>query len=314
MTAAADRILDDLTADIEPRPIPAALIAARAEILAVVERLCAIPDSALGTISWAWRPGSEEELRYGFYRIGELLEVAGIDAAAAARRAGIERGRPADLIAPAVAARWDLDGLLAGIPDGLWDAEPGGEEWTNRITMGHIISAQRAYAVGSGWWLQQGHDAADPALPKQTPDALWAPLPSEDDEAIGEPPVVRAHLGHVLDRSIERLAGLPEDRLAVGARWSGFAVDIGFRLGRWSSHVREHTIQVEKTIEMLGHRQTEVDRLVRLILAAWGRAESEVVGRVNGADVAKPLVAAVHAAAHIADEVRSLDAVRTLLD
>lgn len=306
MTAAADQLLDELTAGIEPRPIPPALIAARAEILAVAQKLRAIPGTALGTIPWAWRPDGEDELRYGFYRISELLEVAGIDAAAAARRAGTERGRAADLIAPAVAARWDLDGLLAGIPDALWDAEPGGEEWTNRITMGHIISGQRYYAVGSGWWLQQGHVANDPALPKQVPDALWEPLPSEDDEAVGESAAVRAHLGHVLDQAIEHLAGLAPDRLEVGARWSGFAVGIGFRLSRWSSHIREHTIQVEKTLEMLGHRQTEVDRLVRLILAAWGRAESEVVGRPNGADVVAPLAEAAHEARKVADAIRGL--------
>lgn len=305
MTNAADQILDDLTADIERRPIPPALNVARREILAVVERLRAIPDTDLTKV-WTWRPDGEEEVRYGFYRIGELLEVAGIDAATAVRRSGVDRGRAADLTATAVSARWDLEGLLLGIPDELWDADPGGEEWTIRITMGHTIGGQRAYGVGSGWWLQQGFAASDPALPKQTPDALWEPLPSEDDEAVGAPAVVRTHLGHVLDRSIERMAALPQDRLAIGARWSGFAVDIGFRLSRWSSHIREHTIQVEKTIEMLGHRQTEVDRLVRLILAAWGRAESEVVGRPIGDDLVEPLVAAARESSQVASAIRGL--------
>jgi len=305
MTTTADQILDDLTAGIEPRPIPPALIAARSEILAVAERLRAIPDTAL-TTPWAWRADGEEEVRYGFYRIGELLEVAGIDAATAVRRSGIERGRAADLIAPAVAARWDLEGLLLGIPEALWDAAPGGEEWSIRITMGHTIGGQRAYGVGSSWWLQQGFAAHDPSLPTQTPGALWEPLPSEDDEAVGAPSVVRAHLGHVLDQSIERLAGLPQDRLAVGARWSGFAVDIGFRLSRWSSHIREHTIQVEKTLEMLDHHQTEVDRLVRRILAAWGRAESEVVGRQDGDEAVAPLAGAAAEASRVATGIRSL--------
>lgn len=305
MTTAADQILDDLTADFERRPIPPALITARREVLAVAERLRAIPDTAL-TKPWAWRPDGEEELRYGFYRIGELFEVAGVDAATAMRRAGTERGRAADLIAPAVAARWDLEGLLLTLPDALWDAAPGGEEWSIRITVGHTIGGQRAYAVGSSWWLQQGFTPSDPALPSQTPDALWKSLPSEDDEAIGEPDVVRAHLGHVLDQSVERLAGLPRERLAVGARWSGFAVDIDFRLSRWSSHIREHTIQVEKTLEMLGHHPTEVDRLIRLILAAWGRAESEVVGRPNGDEIAAPLSAAAHEATVVADAIRTL--------
>jgi hypothetical protein len=66
----------------------------------------------------------------------------------------------------------------------------------------------------------------------------------------------------------------------------GFALDIGFRLGRWSSHVREHTVQVEKTLAMLGHTPTEVDRLIRLILAEWGRAEAVLYGSAGGEAVA----------------------------
>ena len=89
---------------------------------------------------------------------------------------------------------------------------------------------------------------------------------------------IRARLDTILDLSAERLAGLPEDRLGFGTRWSGFAVSIAFRLGRWSSHIREHAIQVEKTLAMIGRTPTEPERLVRLALAAYGRAEAVVFG------------------------------------
>ena len=72
-----------------------------------------------------------------------------------------------------------------------------------------------------------------------------------------------------------------------------FAVEIGFRIGRWSSHLREHTIQVEKTLAMLGHTPTEVDRLIRLILAGWGQAEAAVYG---SADAGKALTVLAEAA------------------
>jgi len=35
---------------------------------------------------------------------------------------------------------------------------------------------------------------------------------------------------------------------------------------------------------MLDHAPTEVDRLIRLVLAAWGRAEAVVYGSVGGGD------------------------------
>ena len=56
---------------------------------------------------------------------------------------------------------------------------------------------------------------------------------------------------------------------------------VGFRLARWSSHIREHGIQIEKTFAMLGYAPTEPARLVRNLLAAYGRAESVAFGRLG---------------------------------
>ena len=261
------------------RPIPDALLAARRDVLAAVRELATIKDSDMEK-EWAWKGDSEIELRYAFYNILEAFERAGIDAAKALRIAGTGRGRAAELIAPSTAARWDLQGLLLQLPDAAWDAKPGGEEWTVRETMGHIIGSQRGYAAVTAWWQAQALPA-DPNLPTARPDHIYDVLPSDEEEASGTPAEVRARLDEVLDLSTERLAGLPADRLAFGTRWVGFALDIGFRLGRWSSHFREHTVQVEKTLVMIDHTPTEVDRLIRLILAEWGRAEAVVYGAAD---------------------------------
>jgi len=290
--------LVQFTADIAERPIPEALIAARRDVLAAVGHLGTLTDADMEN-AWAWKGDSEIELRYAFYNVLEAFERAGIDAGPAAP----ERGRAADLIAPATAARWDLQGLLLQLPDAAWDAKPGGEEWTVRETMGHTIASQRGYAAVTAWWQAQAlRVSAD--LPKTRP-TVYEALPSDEEEATGSPAEVRARLDEVLDRSAERLAGLPPDRLAYGTRWVGFALDIGFRLGRWSSHFREHTVQVEKTLSMLGHRPTEVDRLIRLILAEWGRAEAVVYGSADGGDALEILAAAATAARMTAAEVAS---------
>ncbi len=272
--------LVQFTADLTPRPIPQALLAARRDVLAVARDLAAVADADLAK-PWAWKGDSEDEIRYAFYRILEIFERAGIDAGEALRAAGAERGRAADLIAPATAARWDLQGLLHQLPDAAWDADPGGGEWTVRQTLGHVISGQRGYAVATAWWQGQ-RLPVDPSLPMARPQA-YEGRPTDEEESAGTPAEVRAHLDELLDRSAERLAGLPAERLVFGTRWVGFAVDIGFRIGRWSSHFREHAIQVEKTMVMLGHTPTEVDRLIRLILAEWGRAEAVAYGFADGA-------------------------------
>jgi len=269
------------TDDIPERPIPDALVAARRDVMAAVADLATLAEADMEK-PWAWKGDSEVELRYAFYRISEDFERAGIDAAAATRANNLERGRAADLIAPATAARWDLQGILVQLPDAAWDAKPGGEEWTVRQTLGHIIGGQRGYAAATAWWQAQALPV-DANLPTARPNVYEA-LPSDEEEEAGTPAEVRARLDEVLDRSTERLAGLPSGRLAHGTRWVGFALDIGFRVGRWSSHIREHTVQVEKTLVMIGHAPTEVDRLIRLILAEWGRAEAIVYGSVEAAD------------------------------
>jgi DinB superfamily len=272
------------------RPLAGALLTARADVSEAVDALREIADADL-TRPWVWKGGSKDEIRYGFYRIGERFELAGIDAEAALRSNRRERGRAGDLIAPATAARWDLHGLLLPLPAAAWDADPGGGEWTVRQTLGHVIASQRAYGVGTAWWQERSYAADDPGLPAAIPGAVWEALPTEQAEVEATLAEVRDRLDQVLDRSAERLAGLPPDRLIVGARWSGFVVDVAFRLGRWSSHLREHTVQVEKTLVTLDHRPTEVDRLVRLVLAAWGRAEAVVYGHADP-DAAIALLAA----------------------
>jgi hypothetical protein len=293
-TTTTDDPLVHYTGDITPRPIPGALLDARRDVLAAVRDLATIKDSDMEKV-WAWKGDSEIELRYAYYNILEAFERAGIDAAKALRIDGTGRGRAAELIAPSTAARWDLQGVLLQLPDAAWDAKPGGEEWTVRETMGHIIASQRSYAAVTAWWQAQGLPA-DPSLPTARPSHIYDVLPSDEEEASGTPAEVRARLDEVLDQSTERLAGLPADRLAYGTRWVGFALNIGFRLGRWSSHIREHTVQVEKTLVMLGHTPTEVDRLNRLILAEWGRAEAAVYGASDVVDASAILAAAAAAA------------------
>ncbi|HTI29543.1 MAG TPA: DinB family protein [Methylomirabilota bacterium] len=300
-TTTGNAPLVEYTADIAPRPIPDALLAARRDVMSAVRDLATLTDADMEK-EWAWKGDSEIELRYAFYNILEAFERAGIDAAKALRIDGTGRGRTAELIAPATAAKWDLQGLLVQLPDALWDAKPGGEEWTVRETMGHIIASQRGYAAVTAWWQSQALPA-DANLPKARPGHIYDALPSDEEEAAGTPAEVRARLDDVLDESTERLAGMPADRLAFGTRWVGFALDIGFRLGRWSSHFREHTVQVEKTLVMLNHTPTEVDRLIRLILAEWGRAEAAVYGSADKGKAVAVLATAAAAARKTAAEV-----------
>jgi hypothetical protein len=305
----ADAPLLRHTSDELARPLPDAIRDARADLAAIVAEILAIPESALER-DWAWIGGGEGDVRYGIYRLQELFERAEIEASRQERASGRDGGMAAAIIGPADAARWDLHGVLAPLTDADIDADPGGGEWTIRLTLGHTVNSQRAYGWSTAWWQERGFALEDPDLPPRVSEELLAALPDEETaEAAGSLDDIRARLDDILDLSAERLAGTPDDRLGHGARWSGFAVPVSFRLGRWSSHIREHTIQIEKTLVMLGHVPTEPERLARLTLAAYGRAEAVVFGQPD-ADAAAGIIRAAVAEARdtVADARRAAEA------
>jgi hypothetical protein len=258
---------------VTPIPLHPAVPTARARVVTAAHDLLAVPDVALER-AWPWRD-SEADVRYGFYHAFEVLEAA----TGAVRRALDEAGtRPAPgarRAAAATAARWALHARLLPLDATALDASPGGEEWTVRQTLGHIVSAQRAYGRFTAWWLLQ-RDAAAP--PDAGPEALYVVMPDEAVEGEGTLGEICARLDDLLDTGMAHLGGLDDEALAVPARWSGIRVDVGFRLGRWSSHIREHTVQVDKTLAIIGWAPREVDRLVGLVVGAYGRLEEQVFG------------------------------------
>jgi hypothetical protein len=305
----ADAPLLRHTNDALARPLSDAIRDARADLAAIVADILAIPESALER-DWAWIGGGEGDVRYGLYRLHELFERAEIEAARELWATDADGGLAAAVIGPADAARWDLHGLLAPLTDAEIDADPGGGEWTIRQTLGHIVNSQRAYGWATAWWQERGFALDDPDLPTSLDDEFWSDLPDEETtEQEGTLDDIRERLDAIVDLSAERLAGLPEDRLGHGSRWSGFAVPVGFRLGRWSSHIREHTNQVEKTLVTLGRTPTEPERLARLTLAAYGRAEAVVFGQTE-ADAAAGIIRAAVGEARdtIADARRAAEA------
>jgi hypothetical protein len=301
VTTTDAELLDNTDAALA-RPLPSAIYDARADLALLERELLAIPEASLGR-EWAWIGGGDEEVRYAFYRVLELFERAEIDAARALATADRDGGLAAALIAPATAARWDLHGLLSPLSEAELDGDPGGGEWSIRRTLGHVVNGQRAYGWATAVWQAQEIPVGDPSLVEPPMFPIYVGLPDEDgSEMAGTLGDIRARLDAILDLSAERLAGLPEERLALGSRWSGFAVSIAFRLGRWSSHIREHAIQVEKTLAMVDRAPTEPERLVRLVLAAYGRAEAVVFGQPQAGKAAGIVrAAATEARAIVAD-------------
>jgi len=264
-----------LTAPAAP-PLPSSLVRARAALTAAATDYLAIPDAALTKV-WLFRGVDPEDgVRYGIYRAAETIEVA--DAELEAALAGAS-ARPPGAIrsAPATIARWALQGRLAALDDALLDKVPKEGEWTLRETLDHIIGGQRGYGVFSRWWLTQPIGDARPArIDDATDAALEREMPADGASATGSLADIRAGLDDALDEWALRVADLDGDALAASAMWSGVPVDIDFRIGRWASHIREHTVQIDKTLDWLGYEPSEPARIVLDMYTAWGRLEARI--------------------------------------
>ena len=290
--------------------LPAWIAAARRAVNGAFDQLLAIDEAALAR-RWWWRddPVGGADARYAFYRAIETLESA---AAAATRSVGDGGSAPpaAAAFAAGTVARWDLHGLLAPLSDADLDADPGGGEWTIRQTLAHAVNVERAYPSFSAWWL--GREQT-PELPASVPDEVGEGFPEEADDGLGTLAEIRERLDAAMDGAAERMASLDEAQMATPARWSGYAVDVGFRLWRQSSHLQEHTIQVDKTLVMLGRTPLEAERLTRLGLRAYGRLEASVYAlpaslAERGRDAT---LAAVEAVTDVAEHIRRPGSIST---
>ncbi len=284
--AFADPRLREL--DPRPSPLPAALVRAREGLARSTPLFLSIPDSELER-EWGWTGEGEGDIRSAFYIAVQVLESAAGQVTRSL--AGSAVGPAAGSVAAASEARWDLQGLLASLADESLDGDPGGGQWTIRRTLAHVISSQRAYAWFSAWWMSR-RDAPDYPLsvPEDLAEQFDADFSPIERLAEGSLIGVRARLDAFLDLSRELWLESSEDDLSVRARWMGFPVTTGFRVGRWSTHIQEHTVQVEKTLVLLDRAPTEVERMVRLLYRAFGRMESAagVVGWGGGETAESP--------------------------
>jgi uncharacterized damage-inducible protein DinB len=203
--------------------------------------------------SWPGHDGAPLEVRDALLRSLEL-ELAAL--------AGVGQGvgEAMRALALAQAAFGDLRGMLCGQPDGMLDAEPGGGEWTLRQVLQHILWVERRYQHQTAYAASRTDD--DPVRREFE-------VPAEDaatvDEWLGRLAAVREEGRQVL--------AVPDERLNRPSVWTGHAVNVRFRLHRFSGHLAQHTIQCEKVLRRVSGAESEARMLVRRISVARGAHE-----------------------------------------
>lgn len=218
-------------------------------------------DSALDE-PWIWR-GKEELVRDALFRSLEEEQHA----LAAARIDG-DRSEAERILALAQRAFGDLCGVLVGRDDRLLDASPGGDSWSVRQVLKHLLYVERSYATTTMYAAHRS-DSDPVAIPESR-----RPREDENDSAGGFARIIDRFA--VLRAQSDALLGaLPEATLTRPTIWSDYEVDVRFRLHRFASHLIEHTIQCERAFDALGAPQGEARAIVRRIWST--RAELDGV-------------------------------------
>lgn len=230
---------------------------------------------------WRWR-AHDEGVRFAL--LGAYHELRDLAVILAHRRAqnGPAVTRAQRALAPYHTAYRELQALLVGVPEDLYDKAPAPGEWPLRTVMNHVVATQRTFFTLVHYGLaRQRSDEEQPArLPQGEVQRV-----ADSDEAFaavwrdGSLSDLLRYFDELHRRAILEFSDMSDDELeGPSIWWEDEPLSLQYRLHRFDAHLRQHTIQVEKTLEALGHEYTEARRLIRLLYRALAQVESILFG------------------------------------
>lgn len=240
---------------------------------AVVDRLSGTPDAAMSRrVSWR---GQDCELRTLFYLLVEDDErrICRLQAL----RAGAGQGQTLArrILARGCLTRGQLRAALLAFPEPRLDETSAPDEWTVREVLGHCLNVEQRYLAQTLYAVQRLGQAS--AQPVRMPDTGLPPRVPDAPPA-GTLPELLAQLDAIRASLIAPALAWGETELAAPTVWSTWDIDVAFRLHRFASHEREHTIQIAKTQRWLGHAPSEAQQILARAQEVRGELEGLLLG------------------------------------
>ncbi len=229
---------------------------------------------------WDWKD-YHEGVRFAFFRTCEQLSTL-------AARLDVERAASACPLTVAQrilgqyhSAYLDLQAVLLGVTDEQAAQPPAEGEWPLRQVLAHIVQADRGFFTAIALGLDHLH-AGKTELFEMTEDAwnsFWASAPFSDLAEHGSLSQIQAYYASLHMRILREFSPLSGVELGLHIRyWESEPYSLEFRLHRFASHLRQHTIQAEKTLALLGLPLTETHRLLRNIFNALAGVDNLTLG------------------------------------
>jgi len=231
---------------------------------------------------YVWEAYDDDGLRFALLTAHHLLRETTATVAAARLGAGKPFTEAQRILAQVHEAYRDLTGALAGTSDAELDAAPPDEQWPIREVLKHMLGAEKAFLAS----IELALEAARAGRTSEPDEHAWTAKRQPPEDPSGS----RADALNALFRShttiLRALDGIADTELATPSYfWEDKGYSIRFRMHRFEEHMRQHTIQVDKTLVALGHLPTEAERLVRNLYNALAGLES-----VSGAGVGRELI------------------------
>jgi hypothetical protein len=237
-------------------------------------------DSVLDS-PWAWGPHDKEGVRFGLLRTAEELRGRAARAVSDRVEASDQPTEAQRILAEHHRGFRQLEAILSRMDGSLADTPPKDGEWSVRESVSHMARSETGFHVSVTHGLRCVR-AGDP--PTEIPEAAWEEiigLPYVELEAIlgGPLPDLLDYFGRAESRTLTDFANVTADELEATCHfWEPEPMPIRHRLLRFDSHVRQHTVQIEKTLDVLGSGPQEADRLLRVVYDALGEAEAAALG------------------------------------
>ena len=240
-----------------------------------------LSDADMGR-TFVWEEYDDDGLRFALLTAHHLLRETTATVAAARLGAGKPFTEAQRILAQVHEAYRDLTGALAGMSEAELDAKPPDDQWPVREVLEHVLGTEKAFLAS----IELALEAARAGRGSEPDEHAWEARRQPPEDPRGS----RADALNALFRShstiLRSLDGVADTELATPSHfWEDKGYSIRFRMHRFEEHLRQHTIQVDKTLVALGHPPTEAERLVRNLYGALAGLES-----VSGAGVGRELV------------------------
>ncbi len=238
--------------------------------------LC-LPDAKLEQENWHWRAYTGVRMAF----LQTYLELRELATHIASERMvnGTAITSAQRILAQHHIAYRNLQGLLVGVGKDETELAPAEGEWPLRSVLPHIIDTERGFHALIHYALERQRTGDGRPVEMSEETALAVYRLNDDDFYQESFEQMLAYYDELHQRILRDFAGMREEELSAPSLWwEEEELEIRFRMHRFDAHLREHTIQVEKTLEGIGHHLTEVERHLRLIYEALGEVEGALIG------------------------------------